>query len=346
MKILNYLDRAKAIARGNDPYPISFEIDPSNVCNHRCIWCMYKEFMQRDRSVISKRDFYGIIDQIIALGGKSITFTGGGEPLSNPETINALSYVKQKGASVALITNGGLLDSERCRTVVKHCSYVRISLDAGKTETHSQLHRPRESRKDNFTTILDNIGELIRWKKKLRKEIKIGIGYLVHPLNNHEVIKVIREVKQMGADYIQIRPVCDSKGNFSPYQDGTLTEFQCEVPALLELGDEHFDVFPLLHRFDELQATQRGYEVCRAHTLVGIVGADCNVYLCCQLKGQQLYNMGNLKNMTFDEIWRSQRRRDIIDKIDISKCPPCRYNKYNEVLEYLSEEDRIHREFL
>ena len=46
MKILNHLDVAKAIVRRENPYPVSFEIDPSNTCNHECTWCMYEDFMK------------------------------------------------------------------------------------------------------------------------------------------------------------------------------------------------------------------------------------------------------------------------------------------------------------
>src|SRR5688500_6963417 len=39
-KILNHFDRISAFVRGELVYPITVEIDPTNVCNHRCKWCV------------------------------------------------------------------------------------------------------------------------------------------------------------------------------------------------------------------------------------------------------------------------------------------------------------------
>src|SRR3990172_1893117 len=126
MKIMNHLELVKAIVKGGNPYPVSFEIDPSNICNHACTWCMYEEFIKEQKVIIPKEIFKRIVDEIIELGTKSITFTGGGEPITNPETIKMIPYIKKKGVSVALVTNGGLLNSKKNEIIVNNCSYIRI----------------------------------------------------------------------------------------------------------------------------------------------------------------------------------------------------------------------------
>lgn len=343
MKILNHLDLAKAIVEGKTPYPISFEIDPSNLCNHKCIWCMYDDFMKDEGNIIPKKIFYSIINEIINLGAKSITFTGGGEPLTNPETIEAIPYIKQKGVSVALVTNGGFLDRGKCRIIVENCSYVRISIDAGCERTHSSLHKPKNVNCDNFSEIIGNIALIVEWKKKLNKDITIGVGFLVHPKNTQEIFALVSKMKEIGINYVQIRPVCNLTS-----EDRTLivAESRKQIEHSLKLISEDFHVFPILHRFDEILSTQRPYDTCYGHSLVGIICADCNVYLCCQLKGNKRYILGNLHESSFEEIWNSQKRMNIIHNLDINKCPPCRYNKYNEILDYLADKNRLHSEFL
>ncbi len=38
-KILKHLDRVNAWLKGENPYPITVEMDVTNICNHRCPEC-------------------------------------------------------------------------------------------------------------------------------------------------------------------------------------------------------------------------------------------------------------------------------------------------------------------
>ncbi len=343
MKILDHLDFAKAIIRGENLYPISYEIDPSNTCNHECIWCMYADFMRSKKALINKKMFRAIVEEIIRLGSKSITFTGGGEPLTNPYTIELIPYIKQNGVSVALITNGGLLDNEKCKVIVENCSYIRISVDAGCRATHDKLHRSKNGSRDNYEKILAYIANLLEWKKKLNKDIQIGTGYLVHPGNVKEIFSFCSQMRDIGVDYVQIRPAC----NLSHRERKIITkESKGQIDRSLTLINKRFRIFPMLHRFDEILSIERDYDICYGHALVGTIGADCNVYLCCQLKGNKRYILGSLKKHSFKEIWDSPRRKRIMNKLNPDKCPPCRYNKYNEILAYVADKEKMHTEFL
>lgn len=343
IKILDHLDVAKAIVRGDNPYPISYEIDPSNTCNHKCVWCMYDDFMQRKKTMISKEIFKSVIEEVLKLGAKSITFTGGGDPLTNPQTVELMPHIKQSGVSIALITNGGLLNEEKCRIIVENCSYIRVSVDAGREVTHNELHRSKNKKNDNFRTILGNLSCLVNWKKKLKKNIQIGAGFLVHPKNMHEILTFTKQMKKIGVDYVQIRPVCTlDRGE----REIIVKMAKGQITQSLKLADKNFGTFPMLHRFDEIISIEKSYDTCYGHGLVGTIGADCNVYLCCQLKGNNKYILGNLRENSFEKIWYSQKRKSIVRKLNSNSCPPCRYNKYNEILEYLADKEKIHTEFL
>ena len=343
MKILDHLDFARTIVRGQTPFPFSFEIDPSNTCNHDCVWCMYSEFMNKEKGIIDRNTFRSIVDEVISLGARSITLTGGGEPLTNPHTVELIPYIKRQGVSVALITNGGLLDDEKCRVMVENCSYIRVSVDAGCRETHHKLHRSKNPGHDNYDEIMANICRLVEWKKRLGSDIEIGTGYLVNPTNTKEIFPFVEQIKAAGADYVQIRPVCNSNGK---HREVMISESTKQIETALKMSGNGFNIFPMLTRFDEIRSIERNYDICRGHALVGIIGADCNVYLCCQLKGNMQYSLGNLKENSFEEIWLGQSRERVVRWLNPAKCPPCRYNKYNEILEYLSETDKLHTEFL
>lgn len=343
MKILNHWDTMNAILKGWNSPPISCEIDPSNLCNHDCVWCMYHNFKKEKNVMIPTEIMFNLIHELSKGGVKSVTFTGGGEPLTNPATIEGLCRVRKAGMDVGLVTNGGLMTSDVCRVIVETCTFLRVSLDAASSGTHTSLHKPKDLAKDNFDKILENIRTLVGLRKKTKKDFTIGIAFLVHPMNYFEIYKASSLSKKLGVDYIQIRPV------FIPGKK-PLKKIWSKVRELmdksLELIDRNFHVFPILHRFDEVARIERAYVRCLGHNLLGVVGADCNLYLCCQLRGDPRFAFGNLKEKSFFGIWNSKERQGVINRIDLEKCPPCRYNKYNELLDYLSDGTRPHKNFL
>ena len=95
MKVLNHWDTLMAVINKTNPSPISCEIDPSNLCNHNCIWCMYDHFRKTKNEIIPDKILFNLIDDLARGGVKSITFTGGGEPLTHPRIKDALEAVKK-----------------------------------------------------------------------------------------------------------------------------------------------------------------------------------------------------------------------------------------------------------
>jgi MoaA/NifB/PqqE/SkfB family radical SAM enzyme len=343
MKILNHWETLNAILKGWNPPPISCEIDPSNLCNHDCIWCMYHDFKQDKNMMIPTEIMFSLIHELAEGGVKSVTFTGGGEPLTNPATVEGLYKVKEVGMEVGLVTNGGLMVPEVSKAIVDTCKFLRISLDAATEKTHTSIHRPKNLSKDSFDKILNHISTLVDLKKNKKKDLTVGIAFLVHPLNYLEIYEAATLAKKLGVDYIQIRPV------FIPKRK-PLEKIWFAVQELMEksmeLIDSKFHVFPILHRFDEVSKVERTFARCLGHALLGVAGADCNLYLCCQLRGDPRFTFGNLKKETFFDIWKGKKRQEVIKRINLEKCPPCRYTKYNELLDYLSDKIRPHKNFL
>lgn len=343
MKILNHWTTMNAILKGWNPPPISCEIDLSNLCNHDCIWCMYHDFKKEKKLTMPTETMLNLIHDLSEGDVKSITFTGGGEPLMNPDTTKALYKVRNAGMEAGLVTNGELLETEICKTIIETCDFVRISLDAAISETHSFVHKPKDSTKGIFDKILINLQRLVFLRNTTDNNLTIGIAFLVHTFNYKEIYKATELAKRLGVDYIQIRPV------FIPGSKPIVNIWE-KVKELMEkameLADDKFQVFPILHRFDEMAKVERAFSHCLGHALLGVVGADLNVYLCCQLRGNPEFSFGSLKKESFFEIWHGKKRQEVIKRINLEKCPPCRYTKYNEILDYLDDKERAHKDFL
>jgi MoaA/NifB/PqqE/SkfB family radical SAM enzyme len=324
------------IAKGDIEYPVSCEIDPSNLCNHSCVWCINGKFRKNEKVFLPTDKLLDIINQLAEAGVKSVTFTGGGEPLTHPDIILALHYVREKGMEVALVTNGGLLNKEKCDAIVKTCKFVRISLDAGEEDTYVKLHKPR----------MNTLQSVLNWIAYMRlnsSDLDIGTAFLVHPYNYDEIISAAFLVKEAGASYLQIRPVF-MRG--MELNDKILTEMRRQVhEVMVKYVDDKFKVYPIIHRFEELSNQDKGYSECLGHNLLGVISANGQMYLFCQLRGLPQYSLGDLYKNTFKEIWSGKQRQEVIKKVNVNRCPPCRYTKYNEILEYLKSEKK-HTNFI
>jgi sulfatase maturation enzyme AslB (radical SAM superfamily) len=64
LKCLLYKNEICASISENLLPPVTVEVDPSNICNHNCKWCMFKDFRENTKCVISKNHLKDIIDQI------------------------------------------------------------------------------------------------------------------------------------------------------------------------------------------------------------------------------------------------------------------------------------------
>lgn len=120
--------------------PISCWIAPTDICNARCSFCSVGE---RVGDVLPMRIINGFLDQLCPLGLKSVTLSGGGNPLlyKCPETktdFNGLAEsIHARGLEMALITNGmplreypgGRRSWKTCRPdVIDFFTWIRISM--------------------------------------------------------------------------------------------------------------------------------------------------------------------------------------------------------------------------
>lgn len=108
-KKLWYHQEAMEALRDGRGMPISCWIAPTDVCNARCSFCSVGE---RVGDVLRFSEITGFLDQLIPLGLKSVTFSGGGNPLiyrckeTGKGIEDCIRYAHGRGLEVAMITNG------------------------------------------------------------------------------------------------------------------------------------------------------------------------------------------------------------------------------------------------
>ncbi len=95
-------------------------------------------------------------------------------------------------------------------------------------------------------------------------------------------------------------------------------------------------------RIEAMDEIKKGFNQCRACPWLTFIGSDGNVYHCVEHGLDPAAVYGNLKSQTLDEIWQSQRRRDVIDFMKQEglekRCPPmCMLTEQNRAFETIAE---------
>jgi MoaA/NifB/PqqE/SkfB family radical SAM enzyme len=309
-KIYYYLDQIEKLNRGEFVAPISCEIDPSNSCNLKCGFCMFKKWRKHHYENLDLNIYVSLLGELQQMGTRSITFTGGGEPLMNPNFNLMAKMAKSLGFQIGLVTNGLLLNKVEN---LEDYLFIRVSLDA-----HNRKDYTKVKGVDSFDTVLGNITNALN-----RNKI-IGLSYVVGPDNNKDLQKAEDLANELGVCYLQMKPsyINDSKKIFTDfeYPDGRTV-----------IGTK--------------RCLPEDNTPCTIAALVGIVGANGDVYFCCQGRGVDKLTLGNLKDKSFKQLWTER----LALKPNVSLCPMCRYMNYTKAYKSILEDGDLffqHRYFL
>lgn len=327
IKIIYHKEQIREVLNNKDSHPITIGLDISNLCNHNCIWCLYNNYKREHHYNMSQELIEKAICNSKQIGAFSICLSGGGEPTMNENINFAIKKCKEYKLQVSLNTNGDRLNILSDHSI-SYLSYIRVSLDAGTQKTHNLLHRPLK-----YFNSFDNILKNIRRIKENYNTV-VGVGYLVHDKNYSEIYNLSKILKDIRVDYIQIRPL----KNFD-LSENKLNSVNAQIQNIKNI--KIYESFSKMK--DTIQKKEKS-NVCYMNKLVGNIGPDGFVYACCELRG--INPLGNIKDNSLYNILNSEKNKEIINSIDVSKCPSCKYAKTNEIIEEFIINDNCHRNFI
>ena len=127
-----------------DAYPPCIQIEPTSICNYRCVMCYQvdKSFSSKSHGMMGhmKLDlFKKIIDEI---EGKieAVTLASRGEPTLNPYFIQMIDYCKNKFLGFKLNTNASMLNEKIIHSILSaEFNEIIFSIDAAEKETYERI---------------------------------------------------------------------------------------------------------------------------------------------------------------------------------------------------------------
>lgn len=349
MKIFHFKEKLDTLPIENDKIlpPIHVRIKPTNVCNHNCRYCAYRtDALQlgkdmNGRESIPKDRMMEIIDDLVDMQVRALTFSGGGEPFCYVHLLEVVKKLSKTPVKFAALSNGSRLKGEIAE-VFAHCgTWLRVSMDGWDDESYSNY---RKIPLGEFSRIMDNMEDF----KKLGGKCYLGVSLIVDVNNALHVYELIEKLKGAGVDSVKVSPciVNNDGSKNNQYHEPVFELVKEQVgKAVEDLKDDDFEIHDAYHELDE--KFKKEYPWCPYLQILPIIGADLNIY-SCQDKAYNLDTgvIGSIKGQRFNEFWFSDKKN--FNKIDPSH--DCSHHcvanwKNRAIIDYLSA-DKGHLDFV
>lgn len=303
--------------------PLVVEFDTTEVCNLACPGCISEDLVCNKTS-FSKERLLGLAEEMYEAGVKAVILIGGGEPLAHPAVGEFMEYLGSHDVSIGITTNGSFIDRYQ-DTIAKYSDWTRVSVDAATEETFHRL-RPSKSGESEFAHVIGNMKSLAKVKKG-----KMGFSFLIRTQadgfgiasNIDEIFEAAKLAREIGCDYFEVKP----SYNYAGGQDHALVRHEKEdmekarqeIEKLDRLETDQFSIIKAINLADSLACVDRrqekAYTRCPISELRTLVSPS-GVYICPYWRGKEAYKIGNVHEMSFQEMWESQRRKDVMAYTD------------------------------
>jgi cyclic pyranopterin phosphate synthase len=366
-KVLYHTHTVSRLLSTGDAWPITVNTGFTTYCNHSCIWCSSAYTTRidpkqkgRDKLLIDPKIWIDNMERLSKNGTKGLIIAGQGEPLLHPESESMLNRASELGLSYMVYTNGERLGTRFHDSLLSSCLSVRFSVDAASREMHEKYHAAKNLNgrgKANFELVLSNIENLVYEKRRRNLQTPtIGVQMICSELTEPEFEPFVRLFKGVGVDYIAFKALQANDANrdliassFSMIDNERERELHAEkmIKKLWDLkelySDDQFEIFVKGDQIKSAYVSQYNgalnYKMCIAHPLTPMIEPDGNVYLCIDMGGNDDFVIGNIYEDDIETIWRSKRRQQVIEKIDLHRvCPAgCFLDDTNKILTELLE---------
>ncbi len=309
LKFLLYPDRLAAIREGRACAPVHVRIKPTNRCNHNCWYCAYRaDNLQLGEGMdeadqIAPEKMFEIARDVVDMGVKAVTFSGGGEPLLYKPLPEIIEYLSSNGVRVGALTNGSNLKGKMADSFAQHGTWIRVSLDAYDDASYAESRTVKVGR---FSELLRNIQDFAA----RRSSCVLGVSFIITEMNAPHIYSVCRLLKEAGVSHVKLSAVVvgnENQGN-SVYHTSIRSLAALQIERAKELEDDQFHIVDHYHELAE--RFQKTYDSCPFSHLLTVIGADGGVYICQDKAYTDGGRLGSVSTQSFKEFWFSQEACD------------------------------------
>ena len=314
-KIFYQPEKIVRFKEGKRPFPHTLELDLTNRCNHRCVFCNFKTHLKKSRAVLESNLITKRMAEAYDLGTRGICITGGGEPTLHREFVPLIQRFRAIGFDLGLITNGSLMAGKE-PYLIENLQWIRISMGGG----DRQSYRAAEG-VDHFEKLIQNIYALSERKRFAHSRLNIGIRILVTQANLESLGNIAAILRDGAINYLQLAPDQFSepaKARFWHSQKTRAVFAEVEKilePAGVKLLRSGFSITPQNLDFPRM---------CYAHFFHIAITAEGDLMFCKNARGNMRkgdeFVFGNIHANSLQEIWNGSRVKEMEARIRPNNC--------------------------
>ena len=206
-KFLNKIQRSLVALRGRSVQKDMSEtrrwrllqVESAIACNLRCIMCPWREIAENveNHGLMSPEIWQSIRPHLSEI--KSIDFTGGGEPLLQPELSEWIAEAHAAGCETGFLSNGLLLKREKLQQVLNAgVDWICVSMDGADAKMYEKVRVG-----SNFDRVCENVAAIAELRNG--KVPRTMINFVLMDLNFHQVEDIVRLASQLGVDQLNFK---------------------------------------------------------------------------------------------------------------------------------------------
>jgi len=249
---------------------------------------------------MSSEETLAIAKTFVKLGVKKIRLTGG-EPLIKKNFSQLLQDLSKLPVSLALTTNGILVDRFIDDFKSANLSSINVSLDSLSEENFNQI-----SRRNYFNKIMDNIHLLVKNNFKTKINVVVMRG-----VNDHEIVDFVKWTKDLNVQvrFIEFMPFDGNKWDWN--KKVSMKEILTKVTA--EFGDDNINTLK-----SGPNDTTKNFRIKNYNGSFGIISSVTNPF-CDTCNRIRLTADGKIKNCLFSnnetDLLSAYRNGDKLDAL-------------------------------
>jgi MoaA/NifB/PqqE/SkfB family radical SAM enzyme len=333
-KLMFHVDRVSDWLKGKNIYPIYMEVSPAGSCNHRCTYCGL-DFMKYQPRFLKTDILKERISELAQLGLKSIMYAGEGEPFLHRDIGDIICHTKQCGIDVAVTTNGTLFKPELADQILGATEWIKVSINGAAKETYTKIHQCRE---EDYECLMKNLEHAVKVRREKKHRCILGLQLLLLPDNAHEVVPLAKLAKEMGLDYLVVKPYSQHpQSQTQRYSGIKYGDYEYLEDDLRPLNSETFSVVFRIRTMKKWDQADKNYQCCLALPFWSYIDAAGNVWGCSIYLGDDRFFYGNIYEKSFKDIWEGPKRKESLEwmkgHLDVSDCRVnCRMDEINRYL--------------
>jgi len=345
------LDAGDRWEKAKSIYPIYMEVSPIGACNHRCTFCAVDYLgynpVKLDFDIMKKR-----LPEMGKLGVKSIMYAGEGEPLLYKQISELTEITKQSGIDVSFTTNGTILPKDFLERALPNTSWIKASINAGVEDTYNKIH---QCKKGDFHKVINNLKSMVDYRKNHNLDVVLGAQSMLLPENVDEIDELARVCRdEIGLDYLVIKPYSQHMFSLThKYESVDYIKYASYEKKFTDMSSDNFQVIFRGYTMKKyIAGNEQRYKECYATPILwAYVMANGRVFSCSAFLSDDRFNLGNIHDNSFQEIWEGEKRKSNFEfvrkDLDISECRlNCRMDEVNRFIDSVDNQTIQHINFI